>query len=161
MPSQIEEVLQLGLTTSNWLPLIQLCESYELEVSIKAAFSVQNDNQFFSIYLLAYLLVNDLLVPHFHHCTIEINKPCRNKARFLWKRIPNEFKNENNELKQIWSIGSNLWKREYSEVYPLIRSFQWSAPIGLVISHLERKKIHLQLLIIFIHCFFQEQSELE
>src|SRR3990167_6245587 len=94
MPSQIEEVLQLGLTTSNWLPLIQLCESYELEVSIKAAFSVQNDNQFFSIYLLAYLLVNDLLVPHFHHCTIEINNLIRAEIMqdFCVREFPTNLK---------------------------------------------------------------------
>lgn len=46
-------------------------------------------------------------------------------AKFLWKRIPNSLKTDD-ELTAIWKIGQHLWKREFTEAYSIISSYQWS-----------------------------------
>lgn len=55
--------------------------------------------------LAIYLLFNDLT-----------------SAKFLWKRIPEETKNDNAELSLIWSVGKALWKKDHAEVYTVIGS---------------------------------------
>lgn len=56
--------------------------------------------------LAIYLLFNDLT-----------------SAKFLWKRIPDEIKRDNNELSVIWTVGKMMWKKDYSEIYDTIKSF--------------------------------------
>lgn len=55
--------------------------------------------------LAIYLLFNDLI-----------------SAKFLWKRIPAEIKQENEELSIIWHVGRSMWKKDYPEIYGVIRS---------------------------------------
>ena len=46
-------------------------------------------------------------------------------AKFLWKRIPDSLKTDD-ELTTVWKIGQHLWKREFTEAYSIISSYQWS-----------------------------------
>lgn len=46
-------------------------------------------------------------------------------AKFLWKRIPNDLKTDE-ELATIWKIGQSFWKREFTEAYSVISSYEWS-----------------------------------
>ena len=46
-------------------------------------------------------------------------------AKFLWKRISDSLKTDD-ELTTIWKIGQHLWKREFTEAYSIISSYQWS-----------------------------------
>ena len=46
-------------------------------------------------------------------------------AKFLWKRVPVSLKSDD-ELTTIWKIGQCLWKREFTEAYNIISSYQWS-----------------------------------
>lgn len=55
--------------------------------------------------LAIYLLFNDLI-----------------SAKFLWKRIPAEIKQDNEELSIIWHVGRSMWKKDYPEIYGVIRS---------------------------------------
>ena len=53
-------------------------------------------------------------------------------AKFLWKRMPLELKNDN-EMSAIWKIGQSLWKREFSNIYSVVRSMDWSEDLkGLI-----------------------------
>lgn len=57
----------------------------------------------------------------------------RNSARFLWKSIPQGFKESKPELVAAWRIGQCLWTCDYSGVYDAIRGFEWSPEVaGLV-----------------------------
>lgn len=47
-------------------------------------------------------------------------------AKFLWKRIPEQLKNDNNEILNLWKIGQYLWKREFPNVYTAVSSMEWS-----------------------------------
>lgn len=42
-------------------------------------------------------------------------------AKFLWKRIPDNLKQSNKELKLIWQVGQCLWRKEYHEVYSIVK----------------------------------------
>ena len=47
-------------------------------------------------------------------------------AKFLWKRIPDQAKNECAELAQIWNVGKAMWNGNLSEVFSLINGNEWS-----------------------------------
>lgn len=55
--------------------------------------------------LAIYLLFNDLI-----------------SAKFLWKRIPQEIKDANEELSIIWHVGKSMWRKDYAEIYGVIKS---------------------------------------
>jgi len=47
-------------------------------------------------------------------------------AKFLWKRIPEQAKNECVSLSQIWEVGKAMWNSNLSEVFRLIDTCEWS-----------------------------------
>lgn len=86
--------------TLDYASLAEKLENQELE-SPEGHASPQVYGQLLAIYLL----FNDLT-----------------SAKFLWKRIPTKIKAANQELSTIWSVGKLMWKRNYSEIYSVIRS---------------------------------------
>jgi len=67
--------------------------------------SPQASAQVYGQLLAIYLLFNDLT-----------------SAKFLWKRIPDKIKEENDELSLIWTVGRLMWKKNYAEIYQTINS---------------------------------------
>lgn len=57
-------------------------------------------------------------------------------AKFLWKRIPQELKIDN-ELTVIWKMGQFLWKREFPNVYATIAEQDWSVEIKELVEKLQ------------------------
>ena len=53
----------------------------------------------YGVFLMGYYARNDL-----------------NSARFLWKRTPQECKDDA-QLRQVWEIGKFLWARRYEEMF--------------------------------------------
>lgn len=51
-----------------------------------------------------------------------VNTTSSTSAKFLWKRIPDEVKEENGELSIIWTVGKMMWKKNYAEIYRVINS---------------------------------------
>ena len=47
-------------------------------------------------------------------------------AKFLWKRIPEQAKNECASLSQIWNVGKAMWNSNLPEVFRLIDTYAWS-----------------------------------
>lgn len=84
----------------DYASLAKKLESQELESP-----SGQASPQVYGQLLAIYLLFNDLT-----------------SAKFLWKRIPNEIKDENSELSIIWTVGKLMWKKNYAEIYAVINS---------------------------------------
>eukprot|EP01121_Diplochlamys_sp_Union-15-3_P001723 TRINITY_DN1149_c0_g3_i1.p1 TRINITY_DN1149_c0_g3~~TRINITY_DN1149_c0_g3_i1.p1 ORF type:complete len:195 (-),score=33.68 TRINITY_DN1149_c0_g3_i1:96-680(-) len=99
--SKLESIIQELVSKNSWEQLLVKLEDYELE----AATSNQGEKPFFAIQLLAYLIIGDL-----------------DNARFLWRRIPKELKN--NEIEGVWQIGRQMWKRNFSDIYKAIKSFK-------------------------------------
>lgn len=62
------------------------------------------------------MIYSDIPIPLSSH------KPTSTSAKFLWKRIPPEIKDADQELSLIWLVGKLLWKKNYSEIYPAINS---------------------------------------
>jgi len=50
------------------------------------------------------------------------------EAKFLWKRIPDNVKQECPELGKIWEIGKSIWKRDYPNVFQNLQT-DWSDSI--------------------------------
>lgn len=84
--------------TLDYASLAKKLEDQELE-------SGQASPQVYAQLLAIYLLLNDLT-----------------SAKFLWKRIPDQIKQENDELSTVWQVGKLMWKRNYSEIYQVIKS---------------------------------------
>ena len=57
-------------------------------------------------------------------------------AKLLWKRIPGSIKGSNPEIPCVWEVGKRLWRREFSEVYPLIEQRQWPQNIAPILYQL-------------------------
>ena len=49
----------------------------------------------------------------------------RNNARFLWKRLPAEYKSQNKEVEASWKVGQAMWTRSYSEAHRVLLTFPW------------------------------------
>lgn len=86
--------------TLDYASLAKKLECQELESS-----TGQASPQVYGQLLAIYLLFNDLI-----------------SAKFLWKRIPPEIKEDNDELSIIWLVGKLMWKRNYAEIYGVIES---------------------------------------
>jgi len=56
-------------------------------------------------------------------------------AKFLWKRIPNSYK-ESQELNAIWGVGQALWLRDMPEFYNRVRSFDWNPRIQSIMARI-------------------------
>ncbi|RZC77350.1 hypothetical protein C5167_001717 [Papaver somniferum] len=63
----------------------------------------------YAIHLLGHIYVKDI-----------------NSARFLWKLIPSNVKENQLEVVAACKIGQKLWLRDYAGVYEAIRGFNWS-----------------------------------
>jgi len=46
------------------------------------------------------------------------------QARFLWKRLPADFKSDN-EVAAVWAVGKALTKRKYPDVYRHLDAGRW------------------------------------
>ncbi|RWS09731.1 hypothetical protein B4U79_01202 [Dinothrombium tinctorium] len=75
--------------------------------------------QIYAQLLAIYLLSNDL--PN---------------AKFLWKRIPKNLKQESPELRAIWEIGKKLWEKNIHAIYDLIDGYQWPAYLNNIMKEL-------------------------
>ncbi|KAF5835714.1 COP9 signalosome [Dunaliella salina] len=47
-------------------------------------------------------------------------------ARMLWKRIPQNVKENNAELSAVWRLLQFFWQRQYVGVWQALQSYQWS-----------------------------------
>ncbi|TMW69172.1 hypothetical protein Poli38472_001328 [Pythium oligandrum] len=60
-----------------------------------------------------------------------------NDARFLWKRIALETKQESEPLRNVWEIGKALWERDFTAAYAAM-SKTWPETLGPVIAVLRQ-----------------------
>lgn len=81
----------------------------ELEKKEIEAPNCRPSNDIYARLLAVYLYENDL-------CS----------AKFLWKRIPEQAKNECENLSRIWDVGKAMWQSNLCEVFKLIDSHEWS-----------------------------------
>jgi len=94
--SKHDEELAVAVSTKAWKRAIQTCEEYELDAAADQTLPSPN----YTIYLLSYILDNDL-----------------SNARFLWKRIPAQLKATNPDLPAIWKIAQSMLKNQYADVF--------------------------------------------
>lgn len=87
--------------TLDYASLAKTLELQELESPTGRASS-----QVYGQLLAIYLLFNDLT-----------------SAKFLWKRIPNDVKEANNELSVIWLVGKHMWSKNYPDIYAVINAY--------------------------------------
>lgn len=59
------------------------------------------------------------------------------EAKFLWKRIPDNTKQESPELEKIWEVGKSIWNRDNPKVF-LSLQVDWS-PLVLPTMELVRQ----------------------
>lgn len=57
-------------------------------------------------------------------------------AKLLWKRIPGNLKEETAELKAIWEVAKALIGRQFSEVYGLLKAYEWPTYIRKIMGFL-------------------------
>jgi hypothetical protein len=57
------------------------------------------------------------------------------EAKFLWKRIPADQKQEASELGRIWEVGKSIWTRDNPQVFINLKG-DWSAPVKPLIEQI-------------------------
>jgi len=99
----------------NFKEILGITEDFELDACN------QDIKPFYTVQLLTYLIVDDLV-----------------SARFLWKRIPQEIKKTDAELYAAWGIGQRLWTQDYAATYVAFRS-HWS-PLNATLAEILEEK---------------------
>ncbi|URD88160.1 peroxidase [Musa troglodytarum] len=111
--------IQNAVASGSYATIADACDELMLQVASRGI-AYQEDWPF-TVHLLGHIFANDL-----------------NSARFLWKSIPQGFKESKPELVAAWRIGQCLWTRDYAGVYDAIRGFEWSPEVaGLVAAFSE------------------------
>ena len=104
-------------TSSDYAGLAEFCENFELDLwhteDLAASVGI------YKVHLAAYLLRADL-----------------DRARFLWKRLPDEVKADP-ELQAMWVVGKAMWQQNHAEVHAKSSAFAWSDPF--VAGHAESR----------------------
>lgn len=60
-------------------------------------------------------------------------------AKFLWKRIPEQARNECADLSPIWDVGKAMWNGKLSEVFKSIDDYEWSANVADIMKAVKGK----------------------
>ncbi|XP_065831361.1 COP9 signalosome complex subunit 8-like [Oscarella lobularis] len=115
----MEDLLQ----NKDFVQLAALCEQKELEApnGITTA-------DVYGTLLAVYILQNEL-----------------NYARFLWKRIPDQLKKSNSELGSLWSVGQNLWKRDFPATHAALKQTPWPPHLEPIVDTM-RVQLRMRIL---------------
>lgn len=111
---QLDQSLMQLVRTGDWPNVLATCEDNELQFSRDPNFRLPP--LFYAVMLLGYMILNDL-----------------NNARFLWKRMPKEHR-KSNELKAIWAITQQMWKRDTNGVYAALAGHEWDPLICPIVN---------------------------
>ncbi|RZC69799.1 hypothetical protein C5167_032933 [Papaver somniferum] len=111
--------LKEAIEAKSYEKIADICDELMLQVTSQGI--AYQEEWPYAIHLLGHIYVKDI-----------------NSARFLWKLIPSNVKENQLEVVAAWKIGQQLWLRDYAGVYEAIRVFNWSPEAqGLVNSFSE------------------------
>ncbi|GLV42370.1 hypothetical protein CBL_03107 [Carabus blaptoides fortunei] len=96
------------MVTNNINKLAEELEKQELEALNGIA-----TPQLYAQLLAVYLYQNDLC-----------------NAKYLWKRVPPSVKSANAEIGQIWTIGQQMWQRDFPSAYKALMVVTWSEHVA-------------------------------
>lgn len=102
------EVLQQLAGAGDVPALASFCENFELDLRHNEE-PTATSILVYKLQLLCYLLCERL-----------------DSARFLWKRLPIEFRDE--ELCSLWEVGVQMWQHNPAGVQAALAAFDWSGP---------------------------------
>ncbi|KAN0015536.1 hypothetical protein ACTFIU_008271 [Dictyostelium citrinum] len=91
------------IASKNFKAILDYCQRQEIESK-----NIELIKSYYGVYLLSYLINNDVI-----------------NAKHLWKRIPNDFKQSNQQLKNIYTIIKSI-----SQTNPTITYTSLSTNIG-------------------------------
>lgn len=60
-------------------------------------------------------------------------------ARFVWKRIPINVKQNNQELQAVWRVLQYLWQRQYQGMWQALQAYSWSPQLQPFMAALAEK----------------------
>ncbi|EGC28488.1 hypothetical protein DICPUDRAFT_160083 [Dictyostelium purpureum] len=78
----------------------QYCENLEIEGRVHSKHQLDTIKSYYGIYMLTLLIENDIV-----------------NAKLLYKRIPQDFKNSNQPLKNIWNIVKSISQSDSTSTY--------------------------------------------
>lgn len=108
-------VLHDSIDSGRFADIGSLSEGIELELA--ASGLEKPDDWPYVIHLLGYIYVSDL-----------------SSARFLWKRIPANVKQNHPELIAAWKIGQCMWTYDHAGVHEALRSYSWSPAVKQLVA---------------------------
>ncbi|KAI3990616.1 hypothetical protein MKX01_022916 [Papaver californicum] len=111
--------LKDAIAAKSYEKIADICDELMLQVTAQGI--AYQEEWPYAIHLLGHIYANDI-----------------NSARFLWKLIPSNVKENQLEVVAAWKIGQKLWLRDYAAVYEAVCGFNWSPEAqGLVNSFSE------------------------
>ncbi|XP_067934244.1 COP9 signalosome complex subunit 8-like [Watersipora subatra] len=60
-------------------------------------------------------------------------------AKFIWKTIPQSYKDMKPEFLELWKVGQALWKRDTAEAQRLLKGYQWPESVSSLINLLQER----------------------
>ena len=99
--------------SSDYAGLSQYCENFELDLR-HTDVELTTSRGVYKVHLLSYLLQDQL-----------------DRARFLWKRVPEEIKSSDAELQALWAVGKAMWQTDHRLALQqsTAPAFAWSGPL--------------------------------
>lgn len=105
--AKIAELVQ----TNDVAALVNYCEQLELELA-HGEMTADVSMGVYKVHLASYLIMEQL-----------------DAARFLWKRLPEQARDAEPELRAIWAVGKAQWMREPATARAAMAAYQWSEPL--------------------------------
>jgi len=108
-----EEAVGAFVTSGDHAGLAQYCENFELDLR-HSDVELITSRGIYKVHLLSYLLQGQL-----------------DRARFLWKRVPEEIKSADAELQAVWAVGKAMWQTDHrlAVQQSAASAFAWSGPL--------------------------------
>ena len=127
--------LESAANAGDWRAVVRHCEIFEMECIAARMDIPRESGPLYAVHLCAYLIVNDLWVDT--QTYLQLLMFFRNNARFLWKRIPQDTKEADEELCCVWNIAKQMWQKNYGQVYELILGKDWSGSLAPMMKTLK------------------------
>jgi hypothetical protein len=127
---ELNNELKNLLLTGDYKNALQSFASVELEIEDGVEITDEQFVQFYSTYLILFLINGDL-----------------NGAKYLWKRSPDILKNveTNSKFVDIWSVSKFLWRDEYPTALKTLRDINWPVYIANLVEVLKNSLVEKQL----------------
>ena len=110
-PTVEAEITALSAAGSDISSLVTYCEQFELNLGHQGLAPAAS-NGVYKVHLAAHLMCEQL-----------------DEARFLWKRVPGEQRDQDPEFVALWAVGKAMWVKDMAGAQAAMAAHAWTPPL--------------------------------